>query len=281
MLINDFMKESIFNVGAEHLFLRHTEIKPERATILLVHGLGESGLCYREIFKDARFANFNIIVPDLSGYGRSTKAVNNDYSFDAQVNRLQHLIQQLELTNILVVGHSLGGDLTTLLCARDQQKLIQKYVNIEGDLTQHDLIISKGAVEAEREGRFGEWFYNDFMNKQVLEDWGKKYPSCKRYYASLWFCRPEAFLQNAKELVSRNTSKEREVYQSEIGDEYLKLSIPKIYCYGTISLHDDTRKFLEEKGLEFKVFKEAFHWLMIDQQDEFYSFLFEFAQSEL
>jgi len=44
------MQESVFRLEGmkEYMFLRHNEINHGKTTLLFVHGLGESGLCFKE-----------------------------------------------------------------------------------------------------------------------------------------------------------------------------------------------------------------------------------------
>jgi len=156
------MKESFVKIGNEHIFLRHSKIIPYKLTLLFVHGIGESGLCFKEALEDERFGKYNILIPDLVGYGRSSESKSGDNSFGSQIDMLFYLIKYFELNDVVLLGHSMGGDITTLLCSRDKYGKISKYINIEGDLTQHDLFVSSKAVEADRENRFPEWFENFF-----------------------------------------------------------------------------------------------------------------------
>ncbi len=273
------MKESIINIENDYIFLRHNETETDRLTLLFVHGLGESGLCFREVFEDNRFSKYNILVPDMIGYGKSSASADRDYSFGAQVKRIWKLLEVCRVKNLVAIGHSLGGDLTTLLCASDKTGMIKKYVSIEGDITQSDLFISYDAVEADKKGRFKSWLEYDFMSKKIYEQLGQKYISCRRYYASLHLCRPEAFWANAYELVERSNALPGK-YKSEIGQIYCSISIPKIFCCGTESISPNTIDFLKENNLQYQLFTDASHWLMIDKAEEFYSFLYSFLKLE-
>lgn len=284
------MKESYIKLRAnEFMFLRHNELKKDRKTLLFVHGLGESGLCFREIFDDTKFDNFNLLVPDMLGYGRSSESQESDYSFETQVERLWTLIRHVQvklrvlIKELILIGHSLGGDLTTLFCAKHKGRIIiKKYINIEGDLTPHELFISGKAVQAYERGAlegFEAWLWEDLMNL-VFGEWVDKHgESCQRYYASLSFCRPDAFLENAQELCKRNRKTRQGKVWSEIGEKYVSLSkeLDTIFCYGTESLSCDTICFIKEHRLNARPFKGAGHWLMIDRKDEFYDFLYEFV----
>ncbi len=267
--------ETIFRDGSEFNYIRHNEIKSDRMSLLFLHGLGESGQCFQEVFEDGRFDNCNIIVPDLSGYGKSSESADGDYSFEAHIEKLWKIIAFFNIQDLIVIGHSMGGDIATLLCASDKNKNIVKFVNIEGGITQYDLFISQKAVKAAETGKFEHWFHDEFMTGMVLESWGEKYLSCRRYYSSLRDCCPEAFLANSRELCQRNTALTGK-YKSKTGRIYGLLSIPKVFCYGTESVSSSTLNFLEENNLRYQAFDGAFHWLMIDKAKEFYSFLKKF-----
>ena len=270
------MKETLFKEGNEFNYIRHNEILPGRTTLLFLHGLGDCGLCFQEVFEDGRFDKCNIVVPDLIGYGKSSESTDGDYRIEAHIEKLWKIIADLEIRDLIVLGHSMGGDIATFLCASDRKNVIKKFVNIEGNITQYDLFISREAVKAAEEGNFTHWFHDEFMTATVLDDWGQKYPSCQRYHSSLRDCRPEAFLANARELFNKNTELPGK-NRSETGRIYCSLSIPKVFCYGTESVSSGTVDFLDENELEYKAFDNSFHWPMIDKAREFYSFLYEFV----
>jgi len=269
------MNESYLKINDLYLYYRCNDIKPNRKSLLFVHGLGDSGLSFEDVYKDKRFENYNLVVPDHIGYGRSSSASDkNDYSYQSHVNRLWKLIEELKLNNIILVGHSMGGDLTTLLCQSDKMGLIKKYVNIEGDITQFDLTISKAAVQANKSGRFERWFESGLKYNVVFKSLGHL-RSGRIYYASLSFCRPEALLENAIELVNRNNALSGK-FKSEIGKIYGELAIPRVFCYGTDSLSKESIEFLNQNNLESKAFEGIGHCPMADCSEDFYSFLYDY-----
>ncbi|MEW5923725.1 MAG: alpha/beta hydrolase [Candidatus Zixiibacteriota bacterium] len=271
------MKEKYHKFDDKLMFYRHNGIDPKRLSVLFVHGLGDSGLSFEDAFKDDRFGQFNLIVPDLIGYGRSSGAGNkDDYSYEAHVQRLWQLIDELGIKELILVGHSMGGDLTTLMCSSDKKNIIKKYVNIEGDLTQYDLTISRASVKAFEKGNFDKWFETDFKEKLV---WGKlgEVRSGWIYYVGVSMCRRDAFLANALELVRRNTSLDGK-YKSEIGRIFLSLQIPRLFCYGTKSLAMATLNFVNENNISSQSFDGVGHCPMTDASKEFYDCLYDFIR---
>lgn len=268
--------ESKIKISEGEIFLRHNQISQYNETLLFIHGLGESSLCFREVMQDVRFINFNILIPDMLGYGRSSIAVTGDYSFNSQVARIWEIINIIDLKDVYVVGHSVGGDLGTILCNTDSTKVIKKFVNIEGDITQYDDFITREGMEAESINQFEEWFFNRYMNDLVLNQWSKDSLACKRYYESLKLCQPEAFRANVKELYKLKNFLAGK-YKSQLGETYTNLDIEKVFCYGSKSIDQRSVQFLKDKNLSFKEF-DAGHWVMIDQSEQFYQFLIDFIQ---
>jgi len=274
------MRESILQIEGGWLFVRHSELNRPRPVLLFVHGLGESGLCFNEAFESGDMQAFDLVVPDLMGYGRSSRAGNADYSMGSQVLRLWNLIDLLGVDSFYIIGHSMGGDIGTFMASSDAQQRIQGFVNIEGDLTPHDIFFSNKVVTAAESGNFMEWFEKDFKEELVLKDWGSRWPSCRRYYASVQFARPEAFLANAKEMYQRNQPLPGR-QECFTGLTYAELKIPRVFCWGSESLAKGTLGFLESASLQHRKFEPAFHWPMIDQAEEFYGFVSAFIQSIL
>ena len=252
---------------------------PVGACSLLVHGLGDSGSSYQEVFDDQALAEeSNLLVPDLAGYGRSSRYSQADCTFEARVDRLWKLLDRFNAGQVVVVGHSMGGDLTTLMCASDRDGRIVGYVNVEGDISPHDLFISGAAVAADDRGEFEHWFHDSFVEGKVRKVWAPRRESLHRYYQSLLLCDPRAFLADARELVRRNTTPSGSC-ESEIGALYCGLSIPRVFCWGTESLSEQARDLLAANALDHRSFDGAGHAVMVDSADEFYPVLRDLAAS--
>lgn len=271
------IQERIVDVEDGWLFCRHNEVRNSQPVLLFIHGLGESGLCFKEAFESGAMRERSMVVPDLMGYGRSSMAAGGDYGMASQIRRLWRLVDSIGIDSFHLVGHSLGGDIGTFMASSDAGKRIKGIVNIEGDLTPHDIFFSNKVVSAAEAGNFGEWFEEEFKENIVLRDWGSRWPSCRRYYASLHLARPEAFLANAKEMYETNQALPGRT-ECITGSTYAALKIRKVFCWGSESLARGTQEFLESALLHHRRFEPAFHWPMIDQAEQFYSFLSDFIR---
>jgi len=52
---------------------------------------------------------FQFIVPDLLGFGSSSKPVGDYYQIDEQANRVRQIVRDLGYEKVSIIGHSMGG----------------------------------------------------------------------------------------------------------------------------------------------------------------------------
>lgn len=85
--------------------------------LLLIHGFGGNKDNFTRIAKQLN--NYHLIIPDLLGFGESSKPMSADYRSDAQATRLHELLQAKGLaSNIHVGGNSMGGAISVAYAAK-------------------------------------------------------------------------------------------------------------------------------------------------------------------
>jgi len=85
-------------------------------TIVLLHGFAANKEVWLPIAKQLT-AHFHVIIPDLPGWGESSRNDSASYNIDAQAARLQDFVQTLSLQRFLLVGHSMGGAIAGVYAA--------------------------------------------------------------------------------------------------------------------------------------------------------------------
>ena len=81
----------------------------EGQPILLLHGFDSSFLEFRRIYQSLK-RNFQVIVPDLLGFGFSPRCATNEYNPSKIVSYLIDLLKTLHVTkNLKIIGASMGG----------------------------------------------------------------------------------------------------------------------------------------------------------------------------
>lgn len=80
------------------------------SVLLFVHGLGSYIKAWNKNIPELK-KNFRCIALDLPGYGKSSKQIHNG-SVSFYVGILNEFIAKLNLKNVSLVGHSMGGQIT-------------------------------------------------------------------------------------------------------------------------------------------------------------------------
>ncbi|WP_182405758.1 alpha/beta fold hydrolase [Psychrobacter sp. GP33] len=84
--------------------------------LLLIHGFGGNKDNFTRIA--ARLGDYHLIIPDLLGFGQSSKPLEADYRADAQAERLHEFLQSKQLaSNIHIGGNSMGGAISVAYAA--------------------------------------------------------------------------------------------------------------------------------------------------------------------
>ncbi len=119
-----------FTDQGKSLELAYMDVRPEQAngkSVLLLHGKNFSGAYWQPTAEALGREGFRVIIPDMIGFGRSSKPLDYQYSFHAYGRHLDDLLDQLGIERVNIVGHSMGGMVATrfaLMFPASVEKLI-------------------------------------------------------------------------------------------------------------------------------------------------------------
>ena len=99
--------------------------------VLLLHGFGSS-LHTWDAWGQGLVKEYRVVRLDIAGFGLTGPAASNDYSDEADVQRLLAVVDQLGLSRMTVVGHSMGGRLAWHFAAAHPSR-VDKLVLIAPD----------------------------------------------------------------------------------------------------------------------------------------------------
>jgi len=88
-----------------------------RPMCLLIHGHGDGGYVWDEIAA-VLAPLYSVVVPDLRGHGESGWDRAGRYSVAEHVADVMHIIRTLGREPLVLLGHSLGGEIATHIAAR-------------------------------------------------------------------------------------------------------------------------------------------------------------------
>ncbi len=82
-----------------------------RQTVVFLHGLGNSGMAWREVVERLQGSDVRVIAIDLLGFGRSPRPKNATYDAATQARSVRHtlLLRGVLWGKIKIVGHSMGA----------------------------------------------------------------------------------------------------------------------------------------------------------------------------
>lgn len=88
------------------------EVVPEKAnghTVLLLHGKNFNGYYWESTARSLASQGYRVVIPDQIGFGKSSKPLNYQFSFQQLAINTRLLIDHLGIGKVRVVGHSMGG----------------------------------------------------------------------------------------------------------------------------------------------------------------------------
>ncbi|HJU06879.1 MAG TPA: alpha/beta hydrolase [Rhodanobacteraceae bacterium] len=91
-------------------------------TLLLLHGYEDSKEVWLPVAQYLT-PNFRVIIPDLPGWGDSSRNPDANYGYTAQADRLRAFVEKLNLGAIALAGHSMGGGIAGVYASKYRQDI--------------------------------------------------------------------------------------------------------------------------------------------------------------
>lgn len=101
--------------------------------VIALHGLCETHVTWRHLV-DLQSSRFTFYLFDLKGHGQSERPRDGRYSLDDQASTFCRFIEHKNLTNVSILGHSLGGGIglfIALKLAKAKQQLLRCLILID------------------------------------------------------------------------------------------------------------------------------------------------------
>ncbi|WP_245188065.1 alpha/beta fold hydrolase [Frateuria flava] len=89
-------------------------------TLVLLHGFAADKTIWLPLAEQLT-PHFHVVIPDLPGWGESSRNPDASYGVQAQVERLQAFLAALDLQRFVLVGHSMGGAIAGVYAAEHPQ----------------------------------------------------------------------------------------------------------------------------------------------------------------
>src|SRR6202022_2496588 len=111
-------KRKIRTFAGDIAYLRMGQGPP----LVLLHGIPSSSCLWRDVI-DPLSATFEVLAPDLLGYGDSDKRMDVDLSIAAQARYMVAFMETLGVHQAAVAGHDIGGGVAQLMAVDEPQRV--------------------------------------------------------------------------------------------------------------------------------------------------------------
>ena len=254
-------------------------VQGEGPPLLLIHGIPVWGYLWKDCI--AMLAEqFQLIVPDLVGYGYSDQRDCFDRSIKVQSRIVSQLLTQLNIQNLFVVGHDIGGAVAQRFVV-DHADRVLKWVLIDsvlfdswpadpmvrlGNPKQH--YTTKGDELAKKfiERLPAGFHHRDKASLEMLEGWMTPYMT------------DEGKLSLIRNAAALNTN-----HTMELIADLKQLTQPLMLLWGAKDqfqpLSTAERFKAEFPATELRIIPDSDHFLPLEKPDEVAQNLIEFLVS--
>jgi 4,5:9,10-diseco-3-hydroxy-5,9,17-trioxoandrosta-1(10),2-diene-4-oate hydrolase len=242
--------------------------------VVFIHGSGPGASAmanFRGNWRAFVDAGFRAVLPDLIGYGASSKPKDKPYTLDFFVDTLMEALEKADIRRCALVGNSLGGAIAVKI-ALDRPSFVDRLV-----------LMSPGGIET-REVYFAmpgiAKMVGDFTSPQfTLEDQ-------KRLLTNLVYdpCHITDELVAERFAVSRIQPMEVLSTMSvpDLSPRLGELKMPILGFWGTEDQFlpvSGAEKFLRAgANVRFITFNRVGHWVMVEKAEEFNHYALDFLK---
>ncbi len=120
--INNKMQEKMITINNQSTSISYIEKGKGQKTLLFLHGWCINKDYWRNQL-DYFSKDYKVIAIDLPGFGKSS-AKRDDWTIEQYANDIESFINELSLENIIVIGHSMSGEIMLELAVKNHKSII-------------------------------------------------------------------------------------------------------------------------------------------------------------
>jgi len=237
----------------------------EEETLFFIHGLGCCKDSFGGIWKARGYHGYSIFTFDLPGFGESSRPTSFSYDMKDYAGAVDRIIKILNLKNLHLIGHSMGGAVALLYLNATPHNALS-FINLEGNLCPQDCTFSRQAANASWKEFESSVFDQIKEEARTSEDKG-----LREYYGYLGKSSPYAFYQSSCSLVKYSDS-------GILLKKFRHLRVKSHYVFGEKNKKKEIIKTLNDHNLHLTSVPQSGHFMMNDNPKAFYTILLSLLQ---
>lgn len=137
--------------------------------VVFLHGIGCAKESFDGAFEAEPLSSYSILTFDFAGFGASDKPDDFAYTMEDHAEIARLVIEQFGPARVLLVAHSMGGTIGTLLAPNLHN--LAGFINAEGNLVSEDAgIVSRRTAEQAEKEFFDHGFAAFLASLKVSDD---------------------------------------------------------------------------------------------------------------
>jgi pimeloyl-ACP methyl ester carboxylesterase len=169
------------SASIKHQLMYTTNGNPSNPLLIMIHGW----LSHRGVWRTTVPAlqdRFYCVTVDLLGFGDNEKPADADYQIATQAQRIVALADELGHQRFSLIGHSMGGQISTHIAAITAPERVERLITVGGVVTGRlTPFVENFIVPAERLAKRYPALYD------VLGGWAERYRWYANWVYQSWF----------------------------------------------------------------------------------------------
>ena len=230
---------------------------------VLIHGLQSNKEAFNRIQSDIeKQLEISTLSIDLVGFGNSEKPDNFPYDLISQVTIVKEVLRNLEIRNIILIGHSYGGMISTYLSNQSDFNVLA-LISLEGNLAKGDCGESMNVSNLS----FSDFkpYFNELISKL---DNTKKFAEQFRAEA-LKKIPDHVFYKSSKTIVDWSI-------KSNLFSEFINNKIPKLIVIGSDSGFESKP---DDSYTTIQILEKTGHFMLLEEQFKTSKIIIDFIRN--
>tara|TARA_B110000914_G_scaffold158315_1_gene139250 strand:+ start:389 stop:1267 length:879 start_codon:yes stop_codon:yes gene_type:complete len=250
-------------------------------TVLLLHGEPTWSYLYRNMITPLKSAGFQVIAPDLIGFGKSDKPISPAaYTYNNHIEWLQNFVRKLDLRNIILYCQDWGSLIGLRVAIREQTRF-SKIILSNGGLPEGNEKIPKAFHHWQLFAKYSPWFpigriiqqgTIKILDKEIIKAYDAPFPSSRYKIGARIF--PQLVPTHAKDPESKNNQ-----HAWNILREWQKPFLTAFSNRDPIT-RGGAKKFQLQvpgcKDIDHRIIKNAGHFLQEDKSEDLVDIIINF-----